>query len=87
MAGAVGAKPPKHTIPRALFVAYSYASEFFSRFTGSAPDMNPGQARYMSCPQYYLSYKAMRTLDYKVPPVERCIDEALLWYREHGFDI
>lgn len=87
MARAVGAKPPKFTISRPLFVGYGYACEFVSHFTKQAPDMNPGQARYMSCPQYYLSYKAMRVLDYKVPEIEECIDDALTWYRNNGFDI
>ena len=87
MARAVGAKPPRFTIPRPLFVAYGYVCEFVSRFTNKPPDMNPGQARYMSCPQYYLSYKAMRVLDYEIPELDECIDDALLWYRENGFEI
>lgn len=87
MAGHLGATPPRYTIPRSLFVAYGYVCELLSRFTKKAPDMNPGQARYMSCPQYYLSYKAMRVLDYKVPDLEVCIDDALVWYRSNGFDI
>ena len=87
MAYAVNAKPPRFTIPRSLFVAYGYACEFLSRFTKKAPEINPGQARYMSCPQYYLSYKAMRELGYKVPSVEVCIEDALEWYRSKGFDV
>jgi len=87
MARAVGAKAPRFRIPRSLFVAYGYACEAWSSFSNKPPEINPGQARYMSCPQYALSYKAAKVLDYKVPSIESCIDDALNWYRANGFDI
>lgn len=87
MANAIQAKPPRLTIPRSLFVAYGYFCEWMSSLSRKAPEMNPGQARYMSCPQYYLSYKAMHELGYRVPSAEQCIDDALLWYRENGFEL
>ena len=49
--------------------------------------MNPGQASYMSLPQYAISGKAIRELGYVVPPVADCIADALAWYRENGYDI
>ena len=52
-----------------------------------APDMNPGQARYMCCPKYALSNKAKHELDYQVPRIEKCIEDALSWYRANGFHI
>ncbi len=87
MAEAVNAKPPKITAPRWLFVAYGYFCELVSNFTNKAPEMNPGQARYLSCPQYALSSKAIHELDYHVPSVNDCINDALQWYREQGYDI
>ena len=49
--------------------------------------MNPGQARYMSVYQYADSSKAARELDYHVPKLEDCIDDAVSWYRANGFNL
>ena len=87
MANAIDAKPPALVAPRWALVAYGYACEFISRFSKQAPDMNPGQARYLSCPQYASSAKAIRELDYQVPDIEQCIDDALSWYRQQGYNI
>lgn len=87
MAKAIDARPPRFTIPRPLFVLYGYAAELAAEFTRKPPDMNPGQARYLSAPQYAISAKAMRELDYQVPEVERCIEDALRWYRQAGYAI
>lgn len=87
MASAIGATPPRFHIPRWAFVAYGYACEWLSSWTQKAPDINPGQARYMSCPQYAVSAKAIRELDYEVPDLERCIEDALSWYRANGYDL
>lgn len=87
MAHAVGAKPPRTTIPKWAFVAYGYACELLSNVTNNPPEINPGQARYMSCPQYAISAKAIRELDYRVPSFNKCVEDALVWYRENGYVI
>lgn len=87
MASAVNASSPRWVAPRSALVAYGYACEFISRFTQQAPEMNPGQARYLSCPQYASSAKAIQELDYQVPDIETCIDDALGWYRQQGYRI
>jgi len=87
MANSVGAKAPKTTIPKWAFVIYAYLCELISNITNKAPEINPGQARYMSSPQYAISAKAIRELDYKVPDVNTCIHDALEWYRDQGYDI
>ena len=87
MAQAIEAKPVRRVMPRKLFVLYGYACEWFAQFTKKPPEMNPGQARYMSAPQYAISGKAINELGYKVPSVETCIDDALIWYRTEGYKI
>ncbi|MDF1820041.1 MAG: NAD-dependent epimerase/dehydratase family protein [Alcanivoracaceae bacterium] len=87
MAQAVGASPPRWTLPEWLFVAYAWGCEQVSGITGKAPQINPGQARYMSRPQYCDSSKAQAALDYRVPDLSTCVEDALAWYRNHGFDI
>jgi dihydroflavonol-4-reductase len=87
MALSIGAKPPRLTTPKSVFVAYAQVCEWLAELTNKAPDINPGQARYMSCPQYAVSYKAQHELDYQVPSVEECIEDALAWYRANGFHV
>lgn len=87
MAQAIQARPPRLTAPRSLFVAYGQLCELLAAVTGRPPEMNPGQARYMSLPQAADSSKAIRELGYTVPPVEQCIADALTWYRAQGYEI
>ncbi len=87
MAFVIGAKPPKYRLGAKALVAYGYLCEFISRFTKKAPEINPGQARYMSIAQYSDSSKAIRELDYVVPVAEECIRDAVDWYQEQGFKL
>lgn len=87
MAEAIDAKPPAMRIPRWALIAYGYGCELVSRFSNQAPEMNPGQARYLSCHQYGVSTKAINELNYQVPEVESCINDALAWYRDQGYKI
>ncbi|MGP9492263.1 hypothetical protein [Psychrobacter sp. AOP7-B1-24] len=41
----------------------------------------------MSSSQHAISAKAIRELDYVVPPIETCIQDALDWYRDNGYNI
>ena len=87
MAEAVGAKPPGLVIPEWLLVTYAAGCELVSALTGKPPQLNPGQARYMSRPQACSSARAERELGYRVPSLEVCIADSLAWYRENGFEI
>lgn len=85
MADAVNTKRPRFAMPYWAWIAYAYLSEWFGNITNQAPQINPGQARYMGRPQMYDSSKAIKELDYLVPPVEDGIRDALQWYRSNGF--
>jgi len=85
MARKVNAKCPRFDIPPKLFVLYGYLEECIANFTGKAPEMNPGQARYMSVKAFYTSAKAERELGYGITPLEQQIDDAFNWYVEQGF--
>lgn len=87
MAKAVNATPPRFTLPRWAFVFYGQVCEWISEFTRKAPEMNPGQARYMSSYQFMDCSKAQKELGYRVASVDQTIDDALNWYREHGYKI
>lgn len=85
IAAKMGAKPPAFTMTRSMTVAYGYLMEFISSFTNKPPDLNPGQARYMSVFPKYDSSKAEKELGFRCIPVSRMIDDAFDWYKENGF--
>lgn len=87
MAEAIDARPPRWVIPEWLLVSYAAGSEWLSAFTGKPPQLNPGQARYMSRPQYCNSDKARRELGYHIPSLQSCIEDSLHWYRSNGFGL
>jgi len=78
-------KAPGLTMTRWMLVTYGYIMQTISEFTGRAPDIDPGNARYMSINAWYDSSKAIKELDYKLFPVPKLIDDAYDWYKENGF--
>lgn len=85
IAAKFGRHAPGLDLPRWALVAYGYAMELIAEFTRKPPEMNPGQARYMTVYPYYDSSKAMRELDFKAVPLQQIIDDAYEWYRDNGF--
>ncbi|MEA3221845.1 MAG: SDR family oxidoreductase, partial [Thermodesulfobacteriota bacterium] len=69
IAEAVGVRPPRFTMTSWMTVGYGYLMEFISSFTNTPPDLNPGQARYMSVFPKYDSSKAKAELDFKCIPL------------------
>jgi dihydroflavonol-4-reductase len=80
-----GKKAPGFIMKRWMFVLYGYIMQFLSEFTGKAPEMDPGNARYVSINAWYDSSKAIKELDYHIIPVTKMIDDAYDWYKENGY--
>jgi len=78
-------KAPGFIMSGWMFVAYGYLMQTLAAFTGKAPEMDPGNARYMSVNAYYNSSKAVKELDYKLVPVTEMVDDAYTWYAENGY--
>ena len=72
-------------MPPWMTVGYGYCMEFLSGFTGKKPDLNPGQARYMSVFPKYDSSKAARELGFVSLPLATMVEDARDWYRQNGF--
>ena len=85
IAGYFGRSAPRLTLPRWALVGYGYLMQTVSRVTGTPPEMDPGMARYMSVRAFFDSSKAVRELNYVIPPLKRMLDDAYGWYRENGF--
>jgi dihydroflavonol-4-reductase len=85
IAAKFGKTAPGLDIPRGGFVLYGYLMELISEFTKKPPEMNPGQARYMTVYPYYDSSKAVSEIDFKIIPLDQIIDDAYDWYKDNGF--
>lgn len=85
IAGCFGRPAPRLVFPRWAFVAYGLAGEAAATFSGQAPEVDPGMARYMSVNAYYDSSKAVRELGYEVVPLPTMIADAYEWYRRNGY--
>jgi dihydroflavonol-4-reductase len=76
---------PSLILTKWMFVAYGYIMQILASFTNKAPDMDPGNARFMSVDAYVDSSKAVRELGYVMLPVQKIIDDAYDWYKDNGF--
>lgn len=85
IAAKFGKKAPNFIMKTWMLVTYGYAMQTLSVFTGKAPEIDPGNARYMSVNAWYDSSKAVKELNYHIIPVTQMIDDAYNWYKENGY--
>lgn len=85
IAAKFGRPAPRWDAPGWLLTAYGFTMELVSGFSGRAPDMNPGQARFMSVRAYYDSSKAVRELGYCIRSLQEMVDDAFAWYTDQGY--
>lgn len=85
IAAKFGKKGPALVMPKWMMISYGYLMQTISGFSGKAPDMDPGNARYMSVNAWYDSSKAVKQLDYKLTTLQKMIDDAYNWYLQNGY--
>jgi dihydroflavonol-4-reductase len=85
IASMFGQSAPWFDMPSWMLTLYGYLMESLSIFTGKAPDMNPGQARFMSVRATYDSSKAVNELGYRIRSLREMVTDAYSWYTENGF--
>ena len=78
-------KAPSLILKRWMMVTYGFIMQTISEFTNQAPEMDLGNARYMSINAWYDSSKAIKYLNYKSTSVSKSIEDAYNWYKENGF--
>jgi len=78
-------KAPSLILKRWMMVTYGFIMQTISEFTNQAPEMDLGNARYMSINAWYDSSKAIKTLGYQITPTTQSINEAYVWYEQNGF--
>lgn len=85
IAESMGVKPPGFVLRPWMSVTYGYLMEFMSEFTNKPPELNPGQARYMSVFPRYDSAKALKELDFVCIALKDTVQDARDWYSANGF--
>jgi dihydroflavonol-4-reductase len=85
IAAKFGKKAPSLILKRWMMVTYGFIMETISEFTQKAPEMDLGNARYMSVNAWYDSSKAIKALGYQITPTTQSIDDAYIWYEQNGF--
>ncbi|MEV0059831.1 NAD-dependent epimerase/dehydratase family protein [Nocardia sp. NPDC050718] len=83
MAELVGAAKRPLRVPRLLLAAAGALGELTALVTGTAPDLDPGLARYLSLPQATSSARAVAELGYHPGDLETAILDAARWYDQH----
>ena len=85
IAGSIGVDPRRYVMKPWMTVGYGYLMEFFANFTRKPPELNPGQARYMSVFPRYDSSKAEKALGFTIVSLEEMVNDARDWYRDNGY--
>ncbi len=85
IARSINADPPGYVMKPWMTIGYGYLMEFLANFTRKQPELNPGQARYMSVFPRYDSNKAEKELGFRVVPLNEMVNDARDWYMEQGY--
>jgi len=85
IARAAGKRAPALRMPYALAAAAGVVDEIRCRITGGEPSIPREGVRMGRLFMYTSSEKAMNELGYRPSPIETAIEQAVVWYRQHGY--
>lgn len=81
----IGARAP-FTPPGPLtFAVIGRAGDLWTRLTGHEPPVNSAAIRMARVPKSYTSARAEKELGYQIRPLRQTVEDAWVWFREHGF--
>ncbi|MGW4533779.1 NAD-dependent epimerase/dehydratase family protein [Nocardia sp. NPDC004340] len=83
MAELVGAAKKPLPLPGSIVRAAGLFGELTAMVTRTAPELDPGLARYLSLPQATSSVRAIAELGYYPGDIDKAILDAARWYEEH----
>jgi dihydroflavonol-4-reductase len=81
----VGRKPPRLRLPRGALFPLAYAAEAVARLSGTEPFLTVDALRMSRYRMYFSSAKARRELGYAARPYRAALEDALAWFRAHGY--
>lgn len=78
-------RAPGLRIPHNLLLPIAITSEWVSRITGKTPFITVDEIMMAKKLMYFSSDKAKTTLGYSPGPVRNAIEDAIIWFRNHGY--
>jgi dihydroflavonol-4-reductase len=84
IAGIVGRKPPKVSLPIAPLFPLAWATEAWAQVTGREPFLTVDSLKMARHHMFYSSAKAERELGYRARPYREALVEAIDWSRKAG---
>jgi dihydroflavonol-4-reductase len=86
IASMTGRPPPRFRLPHGLVMPVACLSEAWARVAGGGePRVTRDGARMARKPMWFSSEKARRELGYDPRPVREALQEAVDWFRRHGY--
>jgi dihydroflavonol-4-reductase len=86
IAAVAGVAPPARTLPRFMARCLGWAGDAREALTCTDALVNTVTVRYGYCKDFvFSSEKAERELGYRSGPLEPAIQDALAWFRQHGY--
>src|SRR5260370_2296784 len=81
-----GHAPPRLRLPRVALYPLAYAAHAWARLSRrGTPRVTVHELRMSRKRMFYSSARAERELGYRARPVEQALQDAVQWYREHGY--
>ncbi len=86
LAAITGLPAPTRRLPHWLPIVVGAVDELFlSRLTGKPPTVAFDSARMAAHPMYYDATRAVTYLGLPQTPIETALQEAVTWFRDHGY--
>lgn len=85
IADITGRRAPRIKLPHAAVMPVAIASEALARLTGKAPIATVEEIRMSRKRMYFSHAKARETLGYAPRPARQALEDAVRWFRDHGY--
>ncbi|HWD20730.1 MAG TPA: hopanoid-associated sugar epimerase [Verrucomicrobiae bacterium] len=85
LAELTGVPAPKFKVPHAVALAAAHVDEVISSFTGKPPKAPLAGVRMAKYKMFFSPAKAIRELGLPQTPVRQAFQEAIEWFRDHGY--
>jgi dihydroflavonol-4-reductase len=85
LAAISGLPAPRWRIPYGVALAAGYLSEWGARLTQRPPRVPLVGVKMARHPMYFTAQKAVRELGLPQSPIDAAMQQAVAWFREHGY--
>lgn len=86
IAGTVGRRPPKVSLPHDLILPFAYMAEMWARrVSGKEPFATVDGLNQARKRMFFSHAKAARELGYNPRPASEALKDAVAWFKQHGY--